>query len=344
MPPPAVTATVDSLAVASREEILSFLADCDVPDNSGSSDIGELLNHFIEDTNVVWIGSPKVHKVMQESGLRLCLKAPYLLYSILAFSASHLSVLNPDCERYRTAAIYHYEQSLASYLTELGSPLQTSRADSIVGCSHLQTMLAFGDAHHSFEGNAGVGDFTWLRAMRGVCILLDTPDLQAHFKNSVWYRGCNKTHGKDFTCDHDADDDTESIAGQTSKLLHQLCEWETSSRCPENPYQVALGRLCPLLREGITQMMIGPLMIMIGSVPSTFLGLLELHDPPALLILCYWSTLLSQIDQWWINRSAQVVCSRLCAYLDTVPDKRIHELLRIPAQTCGYTLRGFNDH
>lgn len=73
-----------------------------------------------------------------------------------------------------------------------------------------------------------------------------------------------------------------------------------------------------------------------GELPNSFVRLLDERDPRALLILCYWSALLSQLDFWWVIESAHTVCRELCAYLDKVPDQRVRNLLQFPASKCDY--------
>jgi hypothetical protein len=328
--------------ISARKQIRLYLEKMGVPGHQPTydpADTLELLDHFMEATTV-WIGSPKVQKVMQEYGLQLSLTAPYLLHSIAAFSASHLSLSRPNQKKYSMAAILHYERSLTSYSIELRTHLDASNADSIIGCSHLQTMLAFGNVYQSLASFSGGGEFAWLRAMRGVTILWDTPNLRPHLENSIWYRVCIDTRASDSSvCNHTEPDETNLWASHTSTVLHQLCDRGPNPGIQENPYQVALSHLCPLMRGDIGQGTIGPFMFLIGSLPSSYIELLDRKDPRAMLILCYWSTFLSQIDQWWITRSAKIVCTRLCKYLDTIPDSRIHDLLRFPASKCGYSMQ-----
>jgi hypothetical protein len=294
----------------------------------------ELLDHFFETKDVKWIGSTEFQKIMLERGLEFCLDAPYLVHAILAFSASHLNFLHPGEKRYAVAATLHYEHSLTSYSAKLRTPLTKENGDPVVGCCHIHTMLAFRNRTSSHYS----GGFTWLRAMQGVRILWETAALRPHMPESCWYPVCmeSKAGRKPNSCDHDAEDPSTWVA-TTSKALHRLCEMPPGQ---ENPYEIPLAHLCRLMRlDKVDHAQIGIFMVFIGKLPASFVQLLDQNDPMAFLLVAYWATFLSRIDQWWIVDSTKMECMRLCAHLDTVPDPRIRELMKFPASSCGYMMK-----
>jgi len=175
--------------------------------------------------------------------------------------------------------------------------------------------------------------------MRGVQILWNTQDLRPHLPHSIWYSVCMESGSlDDATCNHSALEDGSSWATTASKALHQLCDVPFDSVLPGNLYQKPLKRLCLLMRCDIGQDKIGMFMFFIGQLPYSFIQLLDRNDPRAVLILCYWAALLSQIDQW-ISYSAKLECMRLCKFLDGIEDRRFHELLSLPSRICGYLMR-----
>jgi hypothetical protein len=329
---------------SAREQIESYLEKAAIPypqlKNSTFNhwDNLELLNHFVE-IAVPCIGSPECQRILQQHGLQLSLGAPYLLHAILAFSASHLSFLRPNQGKYSIATTLHYSRSLTSYSSQIRTCLDANNADSILGCCHLHTMLAFRNVQ-SIENVEDDYALTWLRTMRGVRILRDTSNLRPCLDGCIWRPVLiESTSSEEVACNHTESEETNSWASITSKALHRLCEVEFNPTMQGNPYQQPLSRLCLLMRCDIGQDKIGMFMVFIGKLPYSFIQLLDQNDPRAMLILCYWCALLSQIEQWWIVRSANVECTRLCTYLDTIPDQRIHDMLRFPASKCGYLIR-----
>jgi hypothetical protein len=147
----------------------------------------------------------------------------------------------------------------------------------------------------------------------------------------------SKAGRKPNSCDHDAEDPSTWVA-TTSTALHRLCEMPPGQ---ENPYEIPLAHLCRLMRlEKVDHAQIGMFMVFIGKLPASFVQLLDQSDPMAFLLVAYWATFLSRIDQWWIVDSTKMECMRLCAHLDTVPHPRIRELMKFPASSCGYMMKG----
>lgn len=295
----------------------------------------ELLDHFTKEAGP-WIGSPECQRMMQQHGLQLSVEAPYLMHAILAFSASHLNFLHPTERKYRIAATLHYDLSLALYSAQIRNGIDACNADAILGCCFLHTMLAFQNVQSAEQVESG-NELTWLRTMQGTAILRS--NIHPHLDDtSIWHRVAIESRGEEeFFCNHIESE--ISWASTTSKALHRLCEMELESSVQENPYEKPLSRLCLLMQCDIGQDKIGMFMSFIGRLPPNFVQLLDGNDPRATLILCYWCALLSQIEQWWIVRSATVECARFCAYLDTIPDEMVHDLLRFPASKCGYLIR-----
>jgi hypothetical protein len=301
----------------------------------------ELLDHFIE-TKTPWIGSPECQRILQNYGPQLSLEAPYLLHAILAFSASHLSYLQPNEKRHSIAAALHYERSLNLYSSQLGKSLDKSNADAIYACCHLHSMLALRNVslsslEHQLADVDGYAN-GWLRAMQGTRVLREHITLQPEGDQGIWVpvRIEARTYDR-CTCNHSKLETTNLTAHNTSIALHQLCGVDMACTAIENPYQQPLSRLCQLMRCDIGHGAIGMFMVFIGKLPSSFLQLLDKNDLRAMLIMVHWCALIGQIDQWWIVQSAKVECARFCRKIDKIPDPSIRGLLPFPLDMSDYT-------
>jgi hypothetical protein len=327
-----------------RERIESYLEKSGIPCRHFKSptykpgDTLELLDHFVE-TNIPWIGSSEYQRLIQQHGIKLCLEAPYLLHTIIAFSASHLNFLRPEQRKYGIAFALHYSLSLSSYSAQLHAPLDVRKADAIIACCHLHTMLAFQNVQ-SGDSAVDVGGFAWLRAMQGVAILWNTGNIRPYLEGNIWRKKTLESRAlENITYDHTESSAADSWASNTSRALHQLFSEQSDPISHHNsPYQEPLRRLCLLMQHSMEQDAICMFMAFIGNLPDSFVQLLGQKDPRAMLLMCYWCALLSQIDQWWIVSSAKFICRTLCNTLSKTPDQRIYNLLQFPATKCGYAM------
>jgi hypothetical protein len=301
-----------------------------IPINGNES---ELLDYFIG-TNGEWIGSPECQRLLQKHARQLVLNAPYIRHAILAFSARHLASSHASQKRYAVDASFHYQRSLSLYSSHLQKSFNVAEVNEIIGCAHLQTMLAFENSHSRDDGEG----FTWLRAMRGVPALWGTGNLKAHLKDSIWQTVCDESHGgiNEALRSHTEPDGEGSWSSRTYVALKKLCDAHGSLSTVENTFREPLRSLYQLMNLANGRDKIGVYVFFIGSLSESFLQLLERGNPEAILIICYWCALFGQIDQWWITHSAVVECQRLCRYLNTGSNPQIHDLLQFPANKCGY--------
>lgn len=276
---------------------------------------------------------------MQKEGLLIAQRAPYLLHSILAISARHLSSLQPEVNKYEVAATIHYQHALTSYSRQLQLAFDAKNVDSIIGCGYLQTVLAFENISRlSPEADEGNGAVAWLRAMQGIKILQSSYNFSPHLQQSIWLPVFLESGGwEESNCQH-IDEADDSWASTTSRSLHTLCEVPFDPSCNENPYLQPLKRLCQLIHSDESHQAIGRFMAFIGKLPDQFIQLVLQRDPKAMLLMTYWFALICRIDQWWIVRSATLKCREFCASLDKVADLQIRALLKFPASRCGYPL------
>ncbi|KAH7382086.1 hypothetical protein BKA64DRAFT_607727 [Cadophora sp. MPI-SDFR-AT-0126] len=326
-------------------QILAYLEETDIP-CLGLKDLVykqgdglELIDHF-HDTTIPWLASSKLQRILQKEGIRLALGAPYLLHSILAISARHLSFLHPEQKKYEVTATIHYQHALTSYSSQLQLSLDAENVDTVIGCGYLQTMLAFENVSRSSkEADGGDGAIAWLRAMQGIKSLLNSYSICPHLEQSIWLPVFLESGGwEENTCQH-TDEADDSWASNTSRSLHSLCGVPFDSSRDENPYQQPLKVLCQLMHSGESHETIGRFMVFIGKLPHEFVQLFKQKDPRAMLLMAYWCALICGVDQWWIVPSATFKCRGICASLDQVADSQIRDLLMFPASKCGYLLK-----
>jgi hypothetical protein len=282
---------------------------------------------------------------MQQHAWEL-VNTPYLLHAILAFAAGHLAFIQPSQKKYAIAAAYHYQQSLSLYSSHLRTSFDAKYVNQIIGCGHLQTMLAFQNIYLGGSNGDG-GGFVWLRAMRGIPTLWKSINLTTYSGGSIWSTVCDESHkGRDEVfCTHKESDDVNLCDSSTCKALHKLCGLAVGSPRANitlddrNIFQEPLSHLCLLARLDADPDKIGRYVGFVASLSNSFLQVLENKDPRALLIICYFCIYFSEIGQWWITRSAVAECRRICTILETIGDQRILELLQFPAGKCCYLLR-----
>lgn len=115
------------------------------------------------------------------------------------------------------------------------------------------------------------------------------------------------------------------------RLLVHLCELSASSTSENNPYHRVLRAMTPLLHLWPSAENFPILFAFLGRTWPDFKPLVLRKDPRGLLLLSYWFGLLRQVDQWWLTARAKTECATLVAYLSSVGDLSINDLLPFPA-------------
>jgi hypothetical protein len=128
--------------VGCRSHYISALLD-KLPSTSSHKDVDplELLNHFFQSTDPLWMGSARCQGILQQHTLRLALVSPFLLHAMLAFSAYHIAALYPEQQRYTTAGAWNYSFALQSYRQAIDD--ESVDADALFACCVLLTLLSF---------------------------------------------------------------------------------------------------------------------------------------------------------------------------------------------------------
>lgn len=326
-----------------RQNVTRLLEDADVPSPEFNNplytktDALELFDHFMETTDELWIGPPQCLKILQQHGPRLAMTCSYLLHAMLSFSAYHLSFLHPGTRKYFISSTLHYDHSLTSYSATLRDHLETADPDGLLACSMLLGMIAFRnlsvhepDLQTSPDHDYSSPEFSGLQCISGICLLKDIPSLGSTLDSTIWqsaFAGCGEGSLADVEIF-----ETSSIAFKIMNGLEQLCECSYTKVATEGPYEKALSTLRRFMQLEIDHNKIGKLFSFTTDLDPRFVRLLERKEPKALVLLCYWFALLSQIDQWWIIESARTEGLKLLNFLGAVKNPRIQDLLRFPAE------------
>jgi hypothetical protein len=104
-------------------------------------DVLQMIDHFINEKQSSWIGTPATQKAMQAHGTQVGITAPHMLHAIIAFSAAHLDHLHPDPEL-RVTALHHYGRLVAVYAEDL-KRLKIGTVNRLFGSCIMLTMLSY---------------------------------------------------------------------------------------------------------------------------------------------------------------------------------------------------------
>ncbi len=306
----------------------------------------ELLTHFIAPSSAAWIGSPSSQLTMQSHAVNLSLHAPYLLHTILAFSATHLSYLHPGNQKYRLAAVLHYNLSLGHYRERLCRGLDEGDADTVFTAAILHTMLAFVHESRRARGSEGEGEgkfcSAWLRSFQGTQILLERPELRSALEKGIWTDMLNESNvlapiGPFDPLERSADDQTTfaHITALESSISHLPPRHRDGLLVPARMLRILIppAEAEPTKLTG-TELTKGPpepmspFIHFINHLPPAFGYLLEASQPEALVILGTWTALLTRVDVWWTNEASVSETRRICGSLRRVGVGRLEEQVR----------------
>jgi hypothetical protein len=294
----------------------------------------ELVYHFFNYTNVTWLGSQLCQQILQREGGRLALKAPYLLHAIIAVSAHHLSYLHPTERQYSIAAQAQYSLLLSSYISAL-EDIETANANALFASCMILNFIAFNNiaADQTPTKNGDkllVLDIASLRSIRGFQILQESPGIEAKLDQSIWKPLMAEC------VNHPLANPLDAIPSKNSPIFHKLVQLCSDENGVMDAYEPSLQKIRLLMaQEKIGPDAIGAMFCFTRTLIGPFVQLLETQDEKALLLLCFWYSLISQLDQWWAIRSSRTGASNLVVHLRNSRDPRILELLRYPEEVLG---------
>jgi len=128
----------------------------------------------------------------------------------------------------------------------------------------------------------------------------------------------------------------ESVAEYSEKLatverLERFCKADKRATTLEGVYDAVLSSLRHLILSEVGDDMISTYCSFTKGFDSQFLSLLEINDPKALLLLCYWYAIGARIGQWWMVDSARLDGIKLLNFLRENPSTDIQGLLKFPS-------------
>lgn len=298
-------------------------------------DVLEIFHHFVSPTEHLWIGSPCSQRIVQEHVHRHAATTPYLLHSALAFSAAHMHFINPTINKYRVAAPYHYQHSLRRYFDKLSETLEGDDAASLLVSCELHAFLAFMNAGSGHNGRSGV-DLGWVRSMRGMQFIMQSPHLVSSLERSAFHSVLRKNaHSWQQICEQEQRDTNNRVAAD----LHQLRALDHFVGLCANPDQRrvlshSLSMLRDLAHIRPQPATIGVFMIWINRQPSEYIDLLQLEEPLALLMLGMWCVMFGRIEEWWIVGPARAETRKICEQVERMGDGRFGSVVGYLRSLC----------
>lgn len=263
------------------------------------------------------------------------------MHSLIATSLSHIRHLQPiNHNATRISEAHHWQQAITLFKQELSSPVKLENMDSVISTCMLLTVLSYTSDSHDPSASwvfCSQPQTSWLFIQGGLHALIDK--YAPTIANSVWMpvmRDADDFTGSDQIQNPGRDGIPEAFA--------DLCDIDNFSSSKNNPYHGPLRVISALLQLEFTSKNFAKFVFFLRMLRGEYANLLQKKDPRALLILSYWFAILCKVDQWWIHARAMLECGSVCVYLENNEDPRIVNLLKFPAEACGYTLASQNQY
>lgn len=293
-----------------------------------------LLHHYTTSTSLALSRDRDFQKFWQVVAVQLALSDTFLLHGILSISALHLAQILPgDTSGCLADAIKHHDIALTTYQQAL-QELNPKRYDAIFVSACLLFIYVFAyTAGDPLEINSAHPDttelfltFRWVRVARGIRAVrlhglewLAEGPLKDVFGEELLYLvaldGDPPFPGEDDLRNLDKIWQSDKTIGQERMLLYAEV-LESLIRA----YRRASQRdKCETSRRpgaGIREFV--QTFRWLADIPDSFVQLLEEHDPPALILMCYYAKLMDNISLsfWWTHRNSQTCLSRVRRVLD----------------------------
>jgi hypothetical protein len=298
----------------------------------GGVDPMELLDHFYQTTDPLWMGSAQCQSLLQQHTARLALGSPFLLHAMLAFSAYHICSLCPEQQGHKVAGAWHYSHALQSYRQAINE--EGVDPDALFACCMLLNQLSFKHLSNdpsSFDipnrQKSLAVDIVGIRFIGGPRILADAFSRQPMFDQGIWQPliHCEQSHVRD-------DEMLASSPGasQSMAALDAICRADEIN----GPFDTALESLRLLMQCYVSDRpsMVEFTFCFAIKLDPRFLSLVEESVPNALLVMCYWYALVTHVDQWWACHTAQIEGIKLLRYLQDTQDLAVQALLDFPVE------------
>ncbi|KAK2803342.1 hypothetical protein FQN50_007001 [Emmonsiellopsis sp. PD_5] len=295
------------------------------------------LHHFISMAAEATTMSDAQRLVMTGDMIRLAFETPYLMHALLGASTTHFKHQLPHDSSYNMSEAIHWQCAIRSYTREIVKPIDEHNMDPLMSTCMMLSLLSFTTYEYppseSWVFSSDPNALNWLLVQSGLRFILGSLSREQMSK-SIWVP---------MFLESDDEHQTFNNSSPGSEGLHpglaELCEIEETTTGSTNPYHWPLRMLSPMLPLQPNKYSYSKLITFIGRLMPPYTDLLLKKDPRALLILSYWLAKMCEEKQWWLYARVHSECVAICLYLEyTSQDPRILDLLRYPAERCGYEL------
>ncbi|EEH23331.2 hypothetical protein PABG_05542 [Paracoccidioides brasiliensis Pb03] len=278
------------------------------------------------------------HKlVMGGEMIQVAFQAPYLMHAIFGVALTHLRHLLPHDTSYAIFAGIHWHRAIQLYRKEISQAIDEHNMDPLLSaCMLLSTVIFAADECNPSDSWIFSSDPTklsWLLGQSGLQYILEAVSEEQR-RQSIWLKVFQEYDDAD--CSSRCN--TPGLDG-LHRGLAELCEINETTTGETSPYHWPLRLLSPMLSLRPDGGNFSKLIPFMGRLDPAYTSLLQKKDPRALLILSYWLGKMCEEKQWWIYSRAHSECFAICMYLEHSEDERIVNLLRYPAERCGYIFR-----
>ncbi|KAI9930258.1 hypothetical protein MW887_012071 [Aspergillus wentii] len=253
---------------------------------------------------------------------------PFLIHSLLAFSARHLHHLQPS-RSHQMASLVH-AQKAARLVNEQLDDVGPHNISHLYAACLVINMTSFADDSPSWIFQSDPAAFTWFMMQQGLFHLSSI--LQQHLPHSFWQikhdalissQSSNTLSVSSHLSSHPLFID--SLSSSLSPQMQDLFETHSDS-----PYYVPLQLLVHFHRNPSTDSLLsfGP------RIPPSFRLRLLQKDPRALLLFHLWLQLLGRSSCWWIAGRVSRESAALILQLSHIPDLRIWKMVRCEIGDC----------
>ena len=328
------------------------------------------LHHF-EALTAHTCGSPLGQSIIRSCIIALAGQAPYLMHAMLGVAAAHMAYLLPmevnavQHTRNKLADAWHWGHALTLFRKELGGAgngagAGRSNMDALLSTIMLvaihQFMLAEHDEKSVMVSNADrwkssfvfVEDcdarwaaMEWLTIQSGFKLLLN--QLERYLGESVWLPVfMDADPEQPLTTPVGIDNGSETDIDEVEKLLCQFCGITIQSTPEDNVYYSTLETIiCVRRLRPMRAALFNKLITLMGRISPEMKKLLWMRDTAALLILCHFLSMMSELKQWWITARARSECHAIMVYLLDQNRKdddaaRIRTVLAEPVEVMGF--------
>jgi hypothetical protein len=292
----------------------------------------ELLHHYLTSTSYTLARHPILQTQWRVKATRFGFTSEFVLRAILAFSALHLSYMNPERKlHYISQADHHHEIAEQSVALNLPRLIQENGAAvhlfSVFTCFIACARPPKSDNLLMFQG--GIVS-TWLTTLRGfsnVAICAEDtfkagPLAPMFFVGEQMARRRDRrAQGKIAVIEDLRKFVLEEVSDQEELGIYLVALDEINKS-----FAISLDENNP--RSEIADVFTWPLV-----VPDKFLVLLGQHKPVALIIFAYYSVKLRQLEwAWWMEGWSRHLISGIYKHLDD----RYRVWVRWPIEQIGW--------